>query len=1526
MSLDRIFSTDPAADAVENPNAIRDWLELPDAVPQQWAIIRQVCRSWQLLIDQLRIRYRYTRLRDLNPTFVGTSDTTTRESLIQAQRIQGSSFWSPTSVNRDRTADHESSIMGPLLSSLPKDAIFHAKTITEVDYKVCQMIIDPYATAFPHLRCLAIDVYRLNLSSIFPNLSSNLPFLTFLSLYSSVSFGLSPEVSLQMGSLTALKLTTPRHFYRNPSFNQWSLPCLRYMDIGNIMDIYEFNGFLKALALFGRKLECLRVTIRSWDGDEREYDHLEGEPMTELWNHCPNLQRLHIPLYLVTKYRPTSLHPLRYLTNSDSRSQYEYLLVTNGQLSGDLKDTTIAFCQATPNLVVLRDSHDWTSIESQTTATGAAEGENAVTKREREACQLMVETTAQMQALGMASHLRVKLWWLVVEHDELGAHPKRVSLDQMTATSLPAELWLTIFEHAMFVDQFFSTDPATDSVENPNAIRDWIQLSNGARNPILEQWGNIRQFLSIYSTGSINIRPEIAFRMESLKALKLTTRGHLYRGISFAQWSIPCLRYLDIGNILDVYEFNQFLGTLPILGRNLEVLQVTIRNWDQDEDDYLELDGGLMSELWGYCPNLQRLHFPLYLLVNHKPTSYHPLRYLTNSNTRSQYAYLLAASQHLHTANVISSAGLMDTMIAFCQAIPNLVTFRDSHDWTLLESEPSTTDATAYEISLMEREKEACQLMVETVEQMQALQMTLILEHSNLGSIASRKSMSTPFLPAEIWLMVFKHAVFVGSIFSTDPATDSIENPNAIQEWLEQPVAGEAIFQRCATIRQVCRSWKALVDRAGDSELFVDADTAIVAQKRLTKALRIQGTSIGEPEWTGDPFEGVVGQMFHSLPKDVIFHARIITEAGEKLMRSIIGSHATAFPYLRCLTINVYSVYPDRPFPNLSSNLPFLTFLSLSSTTSLKLRPENPLQMESLKTLKLTSQRWVSLRPSFGQWSLPSLKYLEIGDILDVATFSMFLKILPLIGRKLEVLRVTILGFGLEEEEYIEFDRGLMSELWDHCPSLQRLHIPLYFVVEHKPTSYHPLRYLTNSDTCSQFACLLGVNADQPNGLKDTMIAFCQAFPDLVAFQDSHDWGLVGSEPLTTGAAEEESRRPRIKREACQLMVKTVEQMQALQMTRLRMKSRLATGYGFLDGATNSPEGEQSCAKSVVPDDQSVAELMKARRIEGMTSSIVSIRGRNIGAGTREREVTSVRRIWEELLDQEGATFQAEIITHAGPQLSDLIVESNPKAFPHLKSLCLEIYYLNPDPILRGLSNNHPSMRFLSLVGHSTITLSSQGFLRLPFLTTLIITTRIDIGEESVFDKWHLPSLFYLEVGCFRSINCLGRLFEVLAQFGQKLRSLNVTFPRAFTEPYDDRDADLMSRLWDSCPMLRNLRAPLYLVLPHPPPLGHPLEHVVNSDITSYHSGCLVARGWLPFNYTDAVLSFCSATPCLVLIRDSHVWKSSEGPHDSVRGAQSTDLYELMCETALQKEDTGLAARYEDSNGNTLIEWFQWNP
>ncbi|KIM26357.1 hypothetical protein M408DRAFT_195978 [Serendipita vermifera MAFF 305830] len=183
-----ILTVYPATNAVEHPTAIHDWLKLPvekNAIPHQWAIMRLVSRFWKSFVDRQKPRYRFVRLRDLSPTMSANKpDKNTLQRVLKSQRIQGLSLWSL--ANMDMTVNREPSIVKPLLASLPRGAIFHASIITDIGYDFSRLIVGPHAERFPYLRCLTIDVYRLLLNKLFPALSLNFPFLTFLSLYSNI--------------------------------------------------------------------------------------------------------------------------------------------------------------------------------------------------------------------------------------------------------------------------------------------------------------------------------------------------------------------------------------------------------------------------------------------------------------------------------------------------------------------------------------------------------------------------------------------------------------------------------------------------------------------------------------------------------------------------------------------------------------------------------------------------------------------------------------------------------------------------------------------------------------------------------------------------------------------------------------------------------------------------------------------------------------------------------------------------------------------------------------------------------------------------------------------------------------------------------------------------------------------------------------------------------------------------------------------------------------------------------------------
>lgn len=393
------FLVELDADLVEDPNTIRAWLRDPsNKFRKQWAVLRQVCRSWRAFVDRADIKLRFVRTHDLSLFDIdNTPDIMAETGIMQARRIQGGSVW----PQGDETmADIEENLVDRISSSLPQGAIFNAVTIVRASRKLGKFIIKSHAAAFPHLRCLSLDLCRLRHDRIFPELSNNFPSMTVLLISSLWNFRLRPEVPLQMSSLKTLKIWTPRYIIGGASFDQWSLPCLRYLDIGKFFDIEDSAQLFGTLPRLGPKLEFLSINIRGSD-DEGEYIGRKLDMLSQLWDSCPNLRRLHIPLYLIIMHKPPLRHPLRYLINSGLGPNYLYLLAMSAGFVGDIKDTLISFCEAVPDLLVLRDNHSWTEIGLNYLVAQTVGSEGVLSERDREASRLMVETAVQMKTLDM---------------------------------------------------------------------------------------------------------------------------------------------------------------------------------------------------------------------------------------------------------------------------------------------------------------------------------------------------------------------------------------------------------------------------------------------------------------------------------------------------------------------------------------------------------------------------------------------------------------------------------------------------------------------------------------------------------------------------------------------------------------------------------------------------------------------------------------------------------------------------------------------------------------------------------------------------------------------------------------------------------------------------------------------------------------------------------------------------------------------------------------------------------------------
>ena len=89
------------------------------------------CHSWKLFVDRPEIRYRFASLRNLNLSVsVDKPYILTQAGLMQARRIDGFSYWSPSRASGDGNDELQESLIENLSSSLPENSIFNASIVT----------------------------------------------------------------------------------------------------------------------------------------------------------------------------------------------------------------------------------------------------------------------------------------------------------------------------------------------------------------------------------------------------------------------------------------------------------------------------------------------------------------------------------------------------------------------------------------------------------------------------------------------------------------------------------------------------------------------------------------------------------------------------------------------------------------------------------------------------------------------------------------------------------------------------------------------------------------------------------------------------------------------------------------------------------------------------------------------------------------------------------------------------------------------------------------------------------------------------------------------------------------------------------------------------------------------------------------------------------------------------------------------------------------------------------------------------
>lgn len=284
--------------------------------------------------------------------------------------------------------------------------------------------------------------------------------------------------------------------------------------------------------------------------------------------------------------------------------------------------------------------------------------------------------------------------------------------------------------------------------------------------------------------------------------------------------------------------------------------------------------------------------------------------------------------------------------------------------------------------------------------------------------------------------------------------------------------------------------------------------------------------------------------MSDTVPKDSTFDTEIITNAGSDFGKFVV-EHPNLFPHLKALALVMSDL--DTHFHHLPRDLPAVTFLHIT-LNHISPRFTDVLCSKSITSLIISSFR--SLRSlSFDQWSLPSLRHLQIQKIHKIGELKKLLTALSHLGKELRALDIT---FGVKLGKDDEYDDGIMDNLWNHCPNLEKLRIPLYISLPHPPhppSRPHRLRYLFSSDWSTKTGHEVSFKEIVLPDLKDMLISFCHAMPELAAVRHQHRWKEAMSDNHLVMAGDSSHDIVMEEMEmVCQWMIDAAAQVKALGM------------------------------------------------------------------------------------------------------------------------------------------------------------------------------------------------------------------------------------------------------------------------------------------------------------------------------------------------------------------------------------------
>jgi len=326
-----------------------------------------------------------------------------------------------------------------------------------------------------------------------------------------------------------------------------------------------------------------------------------------------------------------------------------------------------------------------------------------------------------------------------------------------------------------------------------------------------------------------------------------------------------------------------------------------------------------------------------------------------------------------------------------------------------------------------------------------------------------------------------------------------------------------------ATLRRVCRSWKAFVDSpcierrcmrfCVPSNMDEEPELDQLVLARRIEAVNSPGTSC--------PLGGVLEEAIANGRR---FNAEILLDIGGALASQIFPQHSNAFPFLTSLVVDFQNHSPiPLPAINQDIQLPNITFLTTLVICLEGNYTENidqkVFRFPNLCSLSISSKHRLP-HLDFSKWRLPFLRHLELVGLYLPEQLALFFTYLHRFTLHLRYLRL------------VPYSRHFMLKLpthhlWD-CRKLERLEMPLHLLFL-RPTQAQQLSRLKHIVQTGEHSLVYAGqdwNSCDFMGFYGCFIGFCLELRALKTVTDSQRWSATLKQANTPFQEGRSSKSP----------------------------------------------------------------------------------------------------------------------------------------------------------------------------------------------------------------------------------------------------------------------------------------------------------------------------------------------------------------------------------------------------------------